>query len=100
MKTVLHWFRRDLRVIDNTALVEASRAGETVVPVFVVEDAFRTGRDVGGVRVSFLMRSLDSLAKNLEALGYQLVVRSGRSETVIPELAKETGAQAVGGGVI
>ncbi len=95
MKTVLHWFRRDLRVIDNTALVEASRAGETVVPVFVVEDAFRTGRDVGGVRVSFLMRSLDSLAKNLEALGYQLVVRSGRSETVIPELAKETGAQAV-----
>lgn len=95
MKTVLHWFRRDLRVIDNTALLEASRLGERVVPVFVVEDSFRTGRDVGGVRVSFLMRSLDSLAKNLEAIGYKLVVRSGRSEMVIPELAKETSAQAV-----
>ena len=41
------------------------------------------------------MRSLESLAKNLETLGYKLVVRSGRSETIIPELAKETGAQAV-----
>ena len=95
MKTVLHWFRRDLRVVDNTALLEAKRAGATVVPVFVVEDSLRTGRDVGGVRVSFLMRSLESLAKNLETLGYNLIVRSGRSETVIPELAGETGAQAV-----
>ena len=95
LKTALHWFRRDLRIVDNTALLEARRAGETLVPVFIVEDSFRTGRDVGGGRVSFLMRSLDSLAKNLEALGYKLIVRSGRSETVIPELAKETGAQAV-----
>ena len=95
MKTVIHWFRRDLRVADNTALLEANRLGERVVPVFVVEDSFHTGRDVGGVRISFLMRSLESLAKNLETLGYKLVVRSGRSETVIPELAKETGARAV-----
>ncbi len=95
MKTVLHWFRRDLRVIDNTALFEAAHAAERVVPVFVLEDSFRTGRDVGGIRVSFLLRSLESLAKNLETLGYKLIVRSGRSEQVIPQLAQEAGAEAV-----
>jgi deoxyribodipyrimidine photo-lyase len=95
LKTVLHWFRRDLRVIDNTALFQAAQSAERVIPVFVLEDSFRTGRDVGGIRVSFLLRSLESLAKNLETLGYKLIVRSGRSEDVIPQLAKEAGAQAV-----
>ena len=95
MKIVLHWFRRDLRVIDNTALFEATQAAERVVPVFVLEDSFRTGRDVGGIRVSFLLRSLESLAKNLETLGYKLIVRSGRSEQVIPQIAQQAGAQAV-----
>ena len=27
MKTVIHWFRRDLRVSDNTALAEAAKLG-------------------------------------------------------------------------
>ena len=47
MKTVIHWFRRDLRVSDNTALAEAARRAENVIPVFIFEDAFRTGPDVG-----------------------------------------------------
>ena len=30
VKTVLHWFRRDLRVSDNTALSEAARRADLV----------------------------------------------------------------------
>lgn len=95
MKTVLHWFRRDLRVSDNTALSEAARRAEQVIPVFVLEDAFRTGPDVGAARTAFLLQSVESLRKNLESLGYPLVVRRGKSVDVIPQLAQELGAQAV-----
>jgi len=95
VKRVIHWFRRDLRVTDNTALSEAARRAEQVVPVFILEDAFRTGPDVGAARAAFLLRSLDSLRRNLALLGYPLVIRHGRSIDVIPMLAKELRAQAV-----
>ncbi len=95
MKTALHWFRRDLRVSDNTALSEAARRAETVVPVFILEDAFRTGPDVGAARLAFLLRSLDSLRKNLAALGYPLILRHGRSVEVLPQLCRELRAEAV-----
>ena len=95
MKTVIHWFRRDLRVTDNTALYEASRQAERVVPLFILEDSFRTGPDVGAARLAFLLRSVEVLRKNLEALGYPLVIREGKAEAVLPALCKEVGAEAV-----
>jgi len=95
VKKVIHWFRRDLRVSDNTALSEATRRAEQVIPVFVLEDAFRTGPDVGAARAAFLLQSLESLRKNLEVLGYPLVIRRGKSVEVIPQLAKELGVEAV-----
>ena len=95
MKRVIHWFRRDLRISDNTALSEAAKRAERVIPVFVIEEAFRTGPDVGAARLAFLLQSLESLRKNLSELGYRLIVRSGKSEEVLPKLCKETSAQAV-----
>ena len=95
MQRVIHWFRRDLRVNDNTALSEAARQAETVIPVFIFEDAFRTGPDVGAARVTFLLRALELLRKNLESLGHPLVIRCGKSVDVIPALAKELGVEAV-----
>ena len=95
MKTVVHWFRRDLRVSDNVALSEAAKRAGTVIPVFIFEDAFRTGPDVGAARLAFLLQSVESLKKNLAELGHTLVIRCGKSEEILPQLAKETGAQAV-----
>lgn len=92
---MIHWFRRDLRVSDNAALSEAARRAERVVPVFIFEDAFRTGPDVGAARLAFLLQSVESLRKNLAELGHPLVVRCGKSEEILPRLAKETGAQCV-----
>src|SRR6185503_16174845 len=95
MKKVIHWFRRDLRISDNTALSEAVRRSEQVIPVFIVEDAFRTGPDVGAARLTFLLQSLASLRKNLLELGYYLIVRHGKSEEVLPQLCKEVRTEAV-----
>jgi deoxyribodipyrimidine photo-lyase len=95
VKTVIHWFRRDLRISDNTALSEAARRAEKVVPVFIFEDAFRTGPDVGAARLAFLLQSVESLRKNLLELGHPLVIRCGKSEEILPQLCREAGAQAV-----
>ena len=94
MKTVIHWFRRDLRVSDNVALSEASRRAERVIPVFIFEDAFRTGPDVGAARLAFLLQSVEALRKNLAELGRALIIRCGKSEEVLPRLCAEAGAQA------
>lgn len=95
MRVVLHWFRRDLRVTDNVALHAAATRAERVIPVFVLEDAFRTGPDIGAARLAFLLQSVEVLRKNLAHLGHRLVVRHGKSEEVLPRLAREAGAQAV-----
>jgi len=95
MKTIIHWFRRDLRVSDNVALSEAARRAETVIPVFIFEDAFRTGPDVGAARLTFLLQSVESLRHNLQELGHTLVIRCGKSEDILPQLCREAGAQAV-----
>jgi deoxyribodipyrimidine photo-lyase len=95
VKQVIHWFRRDLRVSDNTALSEAAKRAEQVIPVFILEDAIRTGPDVGAARLTFLLQSLESLRENLAEVGYTLIIRSGKSEEVLPRLCKEVGAQAV-----
>jgi deoxyribodipyrimidine photo-lyase len=95
VKTVIHWFRRDLRVTDNTALAAAAARAETVIPLFIFEDAFRTGPDVGAARLAFLLQSVELLRKNLAELGHPLVIRCGKSEEILPAFAQETGAQCV-----
>ncbi|MBE0543790.1 MAG: deoxyribodipyrimidine photo-lyase [Verrucomicrobia bacterium] len=95
MKRVIHWFRRDLRITDNTALSEAARRAEQVIPVFILEDAFRTGPDMGAARLAFLLQSLESLREKLAELGHRLIVRRGKSPEVLPRLCAELGAEAV-----
>jgi deoxyribodipyrimidine photo-lyase len=95
VKIVIHWFRRDLRVSDNVALSEAAGRAGRVIPVFIFEDAFHTGPDVGAARLAFLLQSAESLRKNLAELGHALVIRRGKSEEILPQLCRDTGAQAV-----
>jgi len=95
VKTVIHWFRRDLRLSDNTALSQAAQEADVVVPVFILEPALRTGPDVGAARLAFLLRSVEALRISLEKLGCPLVIREGASDFELPKLALETGAEAV-----
>jgi len=68
VKVAIHWFRRDLRLNDNTALSAAAKEAQTVVPVFIAEDALETGPDVGAARVAFLLRSVESLGQTCRPL--------------------------------
>ena len=65
-RRVLHWFRRDLRLTDNTALLEANSSGLEVVPVYVLSDWTGDHSWTGPKRQRFLCECLSSLSGNLE----------------------------------
>ncbi len=84
------WFRRDLRLADNPALLEAFGADGEVVALFVIDD--RLMRPAGPNRLAFLASNLRALD---EATGGRLVVRSGDPTRVVPAVAAEAGAATV-----
>ena len=95
MSTALHWFRRDLRLTDNTALSKAVEKYDHVIPVYIVSDWREQHRWTGAPRQEFLCGSLVSLARNLEAKGGRLIIRQGRADDVLERLALECGADAI-----
>ena len=95
MKTAIHWFRRDLRITDNTALAAAAKAAEQVVPVYVASGWKNDHRWTGAPRQTFLCGALAALDGNLRAIGGRLVVREGDAVEALVRLAREVGAGAV-----
>jgi deoxyribodipyrimidine photo-lyase len=86
------WFRRDLRLHDQPALLAAASASR-VLPVFVLDPAIWDR--AGDQRRRYLLRSLGALDEALTSLGGRLVVRRGPPVVVIPQVAREVGAAAV-----
>ncbi|KAI3526851.1 hypothetical protein L1887_06117 [Cichorium endivia] len=94
------WFRNDLRVHDNESLSSANNESMSVLPVYCFDPRdygkSSSGFDkTGPYRASFLIESVSNLRKNLQARGSELIVRIGKPETVLAELVKEVGAEAV-----
>ncbi len=93
-RSVICWFRRDLRLTDHPALAaaaaEARAGGLPLVGLFVVDDGLlATG---GPNRRAFLARTLTALD---DAVDGSLVLRRGRPELVVPAVAAEVGARTV-----
>jgi deoxyribodipyrimidine photo-lyase len=87
--TSVMWFRRDLRLHDNPALLAACAADE-VVPLFVLDP--HLWQRAGKVRRAYLAASLRALD---ESLGGHLVVRRGDPREAVPAVAREVEALTV-----
>ncbi|MCB1236905.1 MAG: deoxyribodipyrimidine photo-lyase [Verrucomicrobiae bacterium] len=94
-RTAIHWFRRDLRLTDNTALLAAVRSAETVAPVFVLSDWRDSHGWTGPKRQHFLCGCLDSLARNLDAIGGRLIIRRGEAPAELEKLIRQARADAL-----
>ena len=84
------WFRRDLRLVDNPALVEAARQHDRVVALFV-DDAHLRG-PAGANRRWFLAGCLAELH---DRTGGNLVVRKDAPARAVRAVARQAGAEAV-----
>ncbi|MGV3769963.1 MAG: deoxyribodipyrimidine photo-lyase, partial [Sphingobium phenoxybenzoativorans] len=76
------WFRRDLRLSDQAALIAAAGEGP-VIPVYVLDDETPKHRKMGGASRWWLNHSLASLDASLRAKGSRLILRSGNSAQVL-----------------
>ncbi len=91
MTTAVMWFRRDLRLSDNPALLDALAAGDGQVAGLFVLDPLLWNQ-AGTPRRDRLVASLRSLSDSLDG---RLVVRRGDPATVVPALAAEVEATSV-----
>ena len=93
-RPVLLWFRQDLRLADQPALLAAVSEG-AVIPVYVLDDDTPGEWRVGGAQRWWLNASLASLDRSLRAKGSRLILRRGPAAEVLKALLAETGAERV-----
>ncbi len=95
MKTshpVILWFRDDLRLTDQAALLAAVETGQPVLPVFILDDTSPGRWAMGGAARWWLHHSLAALQTDLGGYGCPLTLRRGDSAAVLAKLAASTGA--------
>jgi deoxyribodipyrimidine photo-lyase len=95
MKTIIVWFRNDLRIHDNPALAQAIADGEQVVPVFILNSGLLKGKHASSNRNRFLLECLQDLKTSLTEREANLLIRHGKPEVELSKLAKEVSADAV-----
>lgn len=89
------WFRQDLRLHDNEALMDALNVSDEIVPVFVFDERVFTEETrfgfpkTGKYRAKFIIESVEDLRRSLQRIGSNLIVRVGKPEEEIFEIAKE-----------
>jgi len=95
VKTVLVWFRQDLRLADNPAWKRAVESGHAVIPVFIHSPEEAGHWANGAASRWWLHQALSDLEQQLEGQGSRLVIRSGESGSELDRLVAETGAGGV-----
>jgi len=91
----LLWFRKDLRLTDNSALAEAIAVGAPIIPVFISSPQEAGAWPLGGASKWWLHHALASLSDSLKAHGGRLILREGESLKTLRSLIQETGATRV-----
>ncbi|HUA66427.1 MAG TPA: deoxyribodipyrimidine photo-lyase [Alphaproteobacteria bacterium] len=94
MKSIV-WYRLDLRLSDNPALVAAAKRGGEVVPIFIWSPEEEGDWFPGSASRWWLHQSLAALEKQLREMGSRLIIRRGPSLQTLLAMVTETGATAV-----
>jgi deoxyribodipyrimidine photo-lyase len=89
------WFRRDLRLADNAALVKAVETGASIICLYVREPGDALAGANGAAQAWWLHHSLTALDASLKARGNRLLTMTGDPRHLVEWVAERTAAQAV-----
>ena len=95
-KLAIHLFRRDLRLEDNTALIEALKNSEKLIPCFILDkrqlenNAYRSDN-----LIEFMQNSLIELDDMLKTKGSRLYLFYGEIEKVLDKIIQKQAIDAV-----
>lgn len=97
-ETSLFIFRRDLRLYDNTGLIEALNNSDTVIPIFIFTptqlDSQRNKLKSNNC-VQFMIESLKDLEANLEKKGGKLYYFYGEPDKVVEQILESKNIDSV-----
>ncbi|HEX8515024.1 MAG TPA: deoxyribodipyrimidine photo-lyase [Bacteroidia bacterium] len=86
----IFWFRRDLRLEDNTGLYHALKEGRNVLPVFIFDPVILNQlENKEDRRVEFILLALKKLQEELAGFGSSLLILHGKPSDVFQDLLKK-----------
>ncbi|HRB72018.1 MAG TPA: deoxyribodipyrimidine photo-lyase [Flavobacterium sp.] len=85
----IFWFRRDLRLIDNTALFHALNSELPVLPIFIFDTSILSQLPTNDARVGFIHNLLDQMQQQLLKSGKSLAVFYGDPVSIFQKLIHE-----------
>jgi deoxyribodipyrimidine photo-lyase len=95
MKTSIFWFRRDLRLFDNTALNKAIEESDKVILVFIFDTVIIEDLEINDARVTFIHKCLIDMNKKLLKHNASIEVYHGNVIDVWKEIIKIHDFEAV-----
>jgi deoxyribodipyrimidine photo-lyase len=94
-KVSFFWFRRDLRLEDNTGLFHALQSDFPVIPLFIFDDEILDNLPKEDARVNFIYDSLEKINQELETIDSSLLIKKGKTFEVWNSLIAEFDIQNV-----
>jgi deoxyribodipyrimidine photo-lyase len=91
----IFWFRRDLRLDDNTALFHALQDNDAVLPIFVFDETILQHLEKNDARVTFIHNQLEKINNELAKSNKSLAVFYGKPIEVFTKLNEENKLEAV-----
>ena len=80
------WFRRDLRLEDNTALFHALNENEAVLPIFIFDETILQHIEKNDARVTFIHNQLEKINSELAKINKSLAVFYGNPLEIYEKL--------------
>jgi len=84
----MFWFRRDLRLEDNTGLYFALKENKNVLPIFIFDTEILKHLHVDDARVTFIYKSLISIQEKLKKIDRNISIYQGKPKTIFEQLIK------------
>lgn len=94
-KVSFFWFRRDLRLEDNTGLFHALQSDFPVIPLFIFDDDILDHLPKNDARVSFIYDSLQKINIELNTFDSSILIKKGRTTDVWKSLLEEFDIQKI-----
>lgn len=85
----LFWFRRDLRIADNTGLYHALTSGKPVLALFIFDTDITDELPEDDPRVTYIHYNVRMLNLFLHISGSSICVRKGKPKTILKELVAQ-----------
>lgn len=95
MSSAIVWFRQDLRLHDNPALVSAVKSGLPLIFLYIDDNNSENNWQIGAASKWWLHHSLQALSTDLKKMKADLILRRGDPEKILKELIAENDVKAL-----